>query len=308
MPPRSKVQQEIQEKSSADSVRRRYLKRLHGHTGRDTIVYATAFSTGKKLLKLPQTLLSVALEDVAGFMDALHGLNGDELDLILHSPGGSPEAAEQIVQYLRAKYNHIRAIVPQNAMSAATMIACACDEIVMGKQSAIGPIDPQVVFPTQHGTFAAPAFAILGDFRSALASVAQDPRTAPVFNAKIRDYPHGFLTMCQNAIIRSQEKVGEWLAAHMFAGDPTATAKGAAIAQWLCDNNLHKSHGRPINIDAARAEGLKVTELENDQRLQELVLSVHHAVQATFEITPAVKFIENHKGKGSFFQVQLGKV
>ena len=84
-------------------------------------------------------------------MSALHGLKGKVLDLVLHSPGGSLEAADQIVQYIRSKYEHIRAIIPQNAMSAATMIACACDEIVMGKQSAIGPTDPQITFPTPSG-------------------------------------------------------------------------------------------------------------------------------------------------------------
>jgi len=33
-------------------------------------------------------------------MAALHGLKNDKLDLILHSPGGSLDAADQIVQYL----------------------------------------------------------------------------------------------------------------------------------------------------------------------------------------------------------------
>jgi len=56
----------------------------------------------------------------------------------LHSPGGSIEAAEAIVTYLRSKFAHIRAIVPHSAMSAATMIAMACDEIVMGKHSFLG--------------------------------------------------------------------------------------------------------------------------------------------------------------------------
>ena len=35
-----------------------------------------------------------------------------ELDLIIHSPGGSPQAAEQMVNYLRAKFDYIPALVP----------------------------------------------------------------------------------------------------------------------------------------------------------------------------------------------------
>ena len=161
MPARNEIQNEIQKKRGAaqDDVRRRYLRALAKYTNRDTIIYATAF-TSHKGPEIPSYVMSVTLEDVQGFMSAIHGLRGRELDLILHSPGGSMEAADQIVQYLRNKYDHIRAIVPQNAMSAATMIACACDEIIMGKHSAIGPIDPQVTFPTMTGSFTAPAQSI----------------------------------------------------------------------------------------------------------------------------------------------------
>ena len=44
-------------------------------------------------------------------------------------------------------------------MSAATMIACACDEIIMGKHSALGPIDPQITFDS----FTSPAQSILDE-------------------------------------------------------------------------------------------------------------------------------------------------
>lgn len=168
MPSRNEIQNEIQNKRNAaqDEIRRRYLKSLSNYTQRDTIIYASAF-TSHKGPEIPGLVMSVTLEDIQGFMSALHGLKRKDLDLILHSPGGSMEAADQIVQYLRSKYDHIRAIIPQNAMSAATMIACASDEIIMGKHSAIGPIDPQVTFPTPSGSFTAPAQSILDEFEQA---------------------------------------------------------------------------------------------------------------------------------------------
>ena len=143
MPARDSILGEIQgrRQGAQDAVRRHYLKNLADLTGRNTIVYASGF-TSRNVPNVPSFVFSLSLEDIQGFMGAIHGLKGDTLDLVLHSPGGSFEAADQIVTYLRSKFSHIRAIVPQNAMSAATMIACACDEIVMGKQSAIGPIDP----------------------------------------------------------------------------------------------------------------------------------------------------------------------
>jgi len=147
MPTKDEIKKEIlsQKGAAQDNIRRNYLKELHNSTNRDTIIYTSAF-TSKKMPQLPPFLMSITNEDVQGFMSALHGISGENLDLILHSPGGSLEAADQIVQYLRSKYKNIRAIIPQNAMSAATMIACACDSIIMGKHSAIGPIDPQITF------------------------------------------------------------------------------------------------------------------------------------------------------------------
>jgi hypothetical protein len=240
-------------------------------------------------------------------MSALHGLKGTELDLVLHSPGGSMEAADQIVQYLRSKYKHIRAIIPQNAMSAATMIACACDEIVMGKHSAIGPIDPQVTFPTPAGSFTAPAQAILDEFEQAKKEVASNPASAPLWVTKIQNYPHGFLNICATTLALSRQKVEEWLNDNMFKHFAKTKRPGKKIASWLANAKEHKTHGRPITISKAKEIGLKVTALEKDQNLQEYVLSTFHASMVTFGITNCVKMVENHKGRGLFLQIDISK-
>jgi hypothetical protein len=52
---------------------------------------------------------------------------------------------------------------------------------------------------------------------------------------------------------------------------------------------------------------LKITPLEDDQSLQDLVLSVFHATVVTFERTNCVKIFENHNGKGMFLQIAVGK-
>jgi len=67
----------------------------------------------------------------------------------------------------------------------------------------------------------------------------------------------------------------------------------------------HKTHGRPIGYELARAKGLKVSLLEEDQKLQDLVLSVFHSSTVTLDITPVIKFIENHTGKGWFLAVEM---
>ena len=122
--------------------------------------------------------------------------------MIIHSPGGSVEAAEQVITYLRTKYDHIRAIIPQNAMSAATMLACACDEIIMGKHSAIGPIDPQITFPMQNGQlFTAPAHSILSEFEKAKQEILANPGVAPLWIPKVSSWPPAILDICEKTTL-----------------------------------------------------------------------------------------------------------
>ncbi|MFQ5800046.1 MAG: hypothetical protein ACE5H0_15320 [Bacteroidota bacterium] len=68
---------------------------------------------------------------------------------------------------MRSKFDDIRVIVPQGAMSAATMLTCSANRIVMGKHSFLGPIDPQIILQTPLGNQAVPAHAILDQFRKA---------------------------------------------------------------------------------------------------------------------------------------------
>jgi hypothetical protein len=278
-----------------NQVRRKCLKELADYTQRPVILYATAFGL-HKYGGAPGLPFSITIEDIQGFMAALHGVKGTGLDLILHSPGGSLEAAEQIVNYLRAKFPHVRAIIPQSAMSAATMVACACNEILMGKQSALGPIDPQITMMGPEGPATLPAQAILDEFALAKAEILSDPRLAAVWIPKLQKLPHGFLKHCQTTIELAKERVASWLSDYMLHD----AAASKIAANWLGSNTEHKTHGRPISAALAKSIGLNVVAMEDDQQLQDKVLSVYHATMLTFEKTNCVKIIESHEGKGFY--------
>ena len=87
----------------------------------------------------------------------------------------------------------------------------------------------------------------------------------------------------------------------MLNGD---SDKAEEIAKYLSNSSLHKTHGRPLGIDILREQGLKIISLEDDQGLQESVLSVFHAVTVTFETTGCLKMVENHEGHGIFSQMR----
>lgn len=273
--------------SSHDVLRRKYLQQLEQLTGRNTIIY---YSGWLQKRNLPGTELTD--EDKNGFMNALHNLERDRgLDLILHTPGGETAATESLVDYLRSTFgSNIRAIVPQLAMSAGTMIACACREIVMGKQSSLGPIDPQIQGMAAHG--------VVEEFQRAHKEIRSDPSKAAVWQPIIHKYPPTFIGECEKAIQWSSEMVREWLRTGMLADLPEQEVKNRVktIVEELSNHALTKSHARHLSLAKCQQIGLKVVALEDDPDLQSAVLSVHHACIHTLSSTPAYKIIENHLG------------
>ncbi|MCL4557982.1 MAG: serine protease [Deltaproteobacteria bacterium] len=299
--------QEVQEKTNLppfDIVRRKYLNLLKNKTGRDVILYATKWTVPGA----SPNDIAIVEEDVQGFMEVIHGLSNSALDLIIHSPGGSAEVTEALVSYIRTKFTNVRVIIPQAAMSAATMLACAANIIMMGKHSSLGPIDPQFILSTQIGIQSVPAQAILDQFDKAKEE-CQDPKLLGRWLPILSQYGPALLVQCENAIDLSETLLEQWLEQYMFSGEQSASEKAQKIAQYLSDHKRFKSHARHIPRDKAKELGLNIEDLEKDQVTQDLILSVFHATTHTFNATPAVKIIENHNGKAfiksQFVPIQL---
>lgn len=294
MPNWNDVLQEIQRtqagaqaaaKSAVDLIRRGYLKKLHEHTDRNVIAYYSGFLSKPNI---PESEIND--EDKNGFMMAVHHLDRRKgLDLILHTPGGSVAATESIVDYLRGMFGKdIRAIVPQIAMSAGTMIACSCRVILMTRHSNLGPIDPHL-----NGM---PAYGVIQEFKRAVREMKKDPTMVHVWQPIISQYPPTFLSQCENAIKWSNEFVARELEAVMFENEQGARAKARKIVRTLTDFRGNKTHERHIHHAECASVGLKVDLIEQDQALQDLVLTVHHSYMHSLMNSPAFKMIENHIG------------
>ena len=288
MPNWDEIFKEIQQSEVVtvfDKARRKYLQKLSDYTKRNVITYYSSW-----LNKQSVQNLDINDSDMNGFMNCVNGMDCRKgLDLILHTPGGPPVAAEAIVNYLRGKFNSdIHVIVPHLAMSAGTMIACAANKIIMGKQSSLGPIDPQF-----NGI---PAYNIMSEFQEAKDDLLKNPANSPYWAIKLQQYPAAFMKTAIDAIELSTELVREWLGSCMF--DKTQDKDNIEnIISSLNEHDTSKVHNRHFNADFCRKIGLKVDMLEEDSKLQDLVLSVHHTYVITFDATPAVKIIENQNGK-----------
>ena len=175
-------------------------------------------------------------------------------------------------------------------MSAGTMIACSAKEIMMGKQSSLGPIDPQF-----NGI---PAYNIKQEFEEAKDDLAKHPENAQYWAIKLQQYPAAFMKTAIDAIKLSGELVEEWLGTCMYNNEKD---EDRVIINRIVENlNQHdnsKTHGRHFNIDYCENIGLKIFRLESDNILQDKVLSLYHAYMITCDATPTIKIIENHKEK-----------
>lgn len=283
-----------------DTIRNKYLKELSDFTGRNTIIYAARWTSGDA----PPHLISINDEDIQAFMEVIWGLKGEYLDLILHTGGGSAEATDSIVSYLRQKFSNIRIIIPQAAMSAGTMLACSADKIIMGKQSSIGPIDPQFILQTSVGIQAIPAHAILQQFKKAQDDCRENPKNLNSWLPMLSQYGPALLVRCQDQIDFGKELVENWLAQYMFKGEETD--KPATIAEYLSNHNNFKTHGKHINAIKAKELGLKIEMLEENQDFQEKVLSAFHATTHAFGSTNTAKVIANNNGNCFLKQFNMG--
>jgi len=294
MPSWNLILDEIREAGSThDVVRRKYLRKLHEYTGRNVIIYYSGW-----LQKPGVKGIEVNDGDKNGFMSVIHRLDRSlGLDLILHTPGGDIAATESLVSYLRSMFGtDIRVLVPQLAMSAGTMIACAAKQIVMGKESSLGPIDPQIGGIPAHG--------VIEEFKRAHAEIKADSSKIPVWQPIIAKYSPTFLGECEKALIWSDEIVKEWLKTGMFKGLKTKEARANKVARELGDHALTRNHARHLDMDRCKEIGLKVFPLERDDKFQDLVLSVHHMCIHTLSATSAFKIIENHNGTAFVLQAQ----
>src|SRR4029077_972851 len=125
----------------------------------------------------------------------LEDVSGPKLDIMIHSPGGSAEATETIVEEIRRKFERVRFIIPSYAKSAATMMAMSGNEILMDEDAELGPIDPQMF--TRNGVV--PGDAIKQQFQKASDDILTDARKAQVWFPILQMFGPGLLAQCDNA-------------------------------------------------------------------------------------------------------------
>ena len=146
------------------------------------------------------------------------------IDLVLHTPGGLVLAATQIARAIHKRKGKVRAIIPHYAMSGGTLIAMACDEVIMSPHAVLGPVDPQ-----------------LGKYPAA--SLLKVVSEKPV--AEIDDHTLILADQAEKAIKQLEDTVEELLS------DKFDKAKALELSELMTRGTW--THDYPITIDDLRS-------------------------------------------------------
>jgi hypothetical protein len=179
------------------------------------------------------------------------------LNLILCSPGGDGTVVEKFVSLCRGQCKKFRVLIPYEAKSAATLIALGADEIIMGPQSEIGPIDAQVevVANGVRRLISAQSFI---DARDELLEKYKEQKgksedtTATLQMLATLDLP--FIAECERLMDFGRDVAKKFLEAYMFKRKRDKAAKATKVVDALTAVKLFKVHGR--GIDGRKAKGM----------------------------------------------------
>ena len=196
-------------------------------------------------------------EDLLAIRDQLSNISGgDAIDLILETPGGSGEAAEDIVRLIRERFASMGVIVPGTAKSAGTILAMAGDEILMGDESGLGPIDAQI---TQKGKVFS-AHALLQGMDQIKHEIEETGNLNRIYIPMLQNLSPGELQHARNVQDFAVQLVREWLVSYKFKNWNTHRTSGNVvteeekqgraneIATALSNHSRWKTHGRSIKI------------------------------------------------------------
>jgi hypothetical protein len=252
--------------------------------GRDVLVYASDLVKG-------QAPVSINYADLLPINDQLANLKGERLDLILETPGGSGEVAEDIVRALRSQYDDVAVIVPGWAKSAGTIIAMSADEILMDATSGLGPIDAQILW--QSKVFSADA--LLAGFKKIKEEVNATGVLNKAYIPILQGISPGELESAQNAQDFAKELVTNWLSQFKFkrwvkhastgqiVTPEQKRARAEEIATQLRDHSRWLTHGRSIKLDDLRRMRLQVTDYGGIAELADAIRRYHTLLRMTFE-------------------------
>lgn len=255
------------------------------------IVYASA------ICKPTIPDISLNMDDYYTLLDSLRSVDRDNLDFYIETPGGSGEAAEEIVRCLRSKFNCVNFVVSGEAKSAGTIIVLSGNEILMTQSGSLGPIDAQM----RIGRSTISAYDYMEWVKSKQKIAEKEGRLNPFDATMIAQISPGELGAVEHSLKYAEDLVVDWLAEYKFKDWNETETKGLKvtkemklqrakeIASDLINHGKWRSHGRSLKIKDLEDIGLKTKNIDDDQELSDIVYRIQTIIKMLFNTTSTYK-------------------
>jgi len=185
------------------------------------------------------------------------------LDMFIHSSGGDIHTAYKLAKLCQKRFKDIKALIPEYAKSAATLLAIGCYELEMSPIAELGPLDPVISFEdgSQY-----PAFAIR-DSPRVLEKEIEECKDDEVRKLKA-EYILGPIAAKIDPYVLSEMSDMPTLAIAYGKKLLTGIGYGEEIAERILKRLTyergHPSHGYVIDVDEAKEIGLKAKEMDKE--------------------------------------------
>lgn len=240
----------------------------------------------------------------------------EQINLLLHSPGGDGAIVEKMVQMCRAHLTgtnaSFRVVVPNIAKSAATVMALGADKIVMGYCSELGPIDPQVQISVSGVVQWISALAFVESRDTLMGQIAEaikknQPTVGLMQQLAGLNIP--FTQEMEHVIDFTEKTAANLLHKYMLAATPRNQRVRTAnlIAKKLHSKQLFPVHGHFINGETAKNKlKLEVDILDKEDQLWKKIWEyyVRCEVQMNIQMQPPLVKIKLFESKGQSFVMQ----
>lgn len=262
------------------------------------IVYASAIQKS-----IPDIALSMG--DYYIIFDLLRNVKELTLDFYIETPGGNAVASEEIVRFLRGKFETVNFIVSGEAKSAGTILVLSGDEIFMTKSGSLGPIDAQI----KIGRSKVSAFDYLEWVDQTKKEAEETGKLNPLDATMVAQISPGELNSVYHSLKFAEDLVEKWLPKFKFKNwTETETKKikvteemkktrAKEIAQELTNHGKWRSHGRSLKIEDLEEIGLKINRIDENPKISDIIYRIQAVIRLLFSSTTNYKVIATADNK-----------
>jgi hypothetical protein len=234
--------------------------------------------------------VSLVMSDYQVIHEMLRQVDKQKLDLYLETPGGSGEAAEEIVNFLHDKFESVDFLIAGEAKSAGTLMAMSADEIYMTDSGSLGPIDAQV----RIGRSVVSAFDYVNWIDGKREEVRQGNPLNAVDAAMLAQISPGEYMGVFHAQEFAKDKLKEWLPKYKFkhwtitetsktpVDDAFKTQRAEDIAKKMINHAAWRTHGKSLKIADLEKIGLRIKRVDDIDSICEIVYRMKTVIKLLF--------------------------